>query len=72
MLLSASVLVIVFGFICLFDSELAQSIHEADARMFGFQLNRASNWETRMMIQGAILIVMGGIGVMLGLGMLGF
>jgi hypothetical protein len=71
MLMTAGMMVIAFGLICLFDSDLAWFIHEADARLFGKELVKSAHWENQMMIQGFCLIIVGGIGIFLGLGILG-
>ncbi len=71
MLISAGIMVIVFGLICLFDSELAWLIHEMDARFVGRTARRSSHWETHMMLQGFCMIVAGGLGVMVGAGLIG-
>lgn len=70
MLLTASVIAIGFGLLSLFDSEFAWSLHEADAQMMGTPLERTTNWETRMMLQGVFLFVLGGVGAMVSTGLI--
>jgi hypothetical protein len=72
MLLTASVIALGFGFMSLFDSEFAWSLHEADARLTGMPLERTPDWETRMMIQGVGLMVLGVIGILVSMGLLSF
>jgi hypothetical protein len=68
MLISASVVTMAIGFLCILDSNIVWSLYEADARLFkGKILQKTPNWETNIMYQGAGLIVLGGIGVLVGL-----
>jgi hypothetical protein len=70
MLLTASIIAMGFGLVSLFDSDFAWSLHEADARLMGTPMERTKDWEIRMMIQGFILFVLGGVGVMVSMGLL--
>jgi hypothetical protein len=72
MLLTASVIALVFGFISLFDTEFAWSLHEADARIMGTKLQRTRNWQTWMMLQGALLVALGAVGILVSMGALHF
>ena len=72
MLLTASVIAFCFGLFCIWDSELAWSLFEADARLMGMSIERSVRWEFQTQIKGFILMILGGTGVLVSLGLIAF
>jgi len=68
MLITASVVVIGFGLLCLFDREFAWRLIELDARNFwGKTLSRSNNWQRDFTWQAICIILLGIIGLVVGM-----
>jgi hypothetical protein len=67
MVLAASILLIAFGLMCLFEKDMAFRLYEYDARLMGKVLERTRSWEGLMQTQGAVLVLIGVIGFIVGL-----
>lgn len=59
MLVSASVLMICCGVVCLRDTDLAWRLYEWDCRMMGMTPPRIHNWRLRVRQVGGLLIAFG-------------
>jgi hypothetical protein len=71
MLIIASLVVMGFGFLCIFDREFVWNLIETDFRLFwGKWLRRSKNWELLLIQQGSALILLGGIGLLVGIRMI--
>jgi len=68
MLVSASLVIIGFGLLCVFDREFAWRLIEMDARNFwGKTLHRSATWQRDFTWQGICIILLGLIGLLTGL-----
>jgi len=67
MVIVASVLLLAFGLMCLLEKEMAFRLYEYDAKLMGKVLERTRNWENLMQTQGAVLVLIGVIGFIVGL-----
>ena len=65
--LVASNLLLAFGLICLFERDMAFMLYEYDARLMGKVLKRTPDWDNLMRTQGAVLVMAGLIGFIVGL-----
>lgn len=68
MIISAGILTISAGVLCISDDELAWNLYELDSRMIGIQVERPRNWRNRVYFMGLTLMLMGMVTVGLGLG----
>ena len=67
MVLIASILLLGFGLMCLFERDIAFMLYEYDARLMGKVLKRTADWDSLMRTQGAVLVMAGLMGFILGL-----
>lgn len=67
MVLMASVLLMGFGLMCLFERDIAFMLYEYDARLLGKVLRRTPDWDSLMRTQGAVLVMVSAIGFIIGL-----
>ncbi len=67
MIVTAAVILIAFGSLCLFDKNTAWMLYEYDARLLGKVLHRTEAWDNLLTTQGVVLIVVGLVGVLIGL-----
>jgi hypothetical protein len=67
MVLVVSILIMAFGLMCLFERDIAFMLYEYDARLMGKVLRRTPDWDSLMRIQGAVLVMAGVLGLILGL-----
>ncbi len=67
MVISAAIILIAFGVLCVFDKNTAWMLYEADARMMGKFIQRTSDWDGLMTTQGIVLAMLGIVGIMVGL-----
>lgn len=68
MMLSASVIVLWCGIVCLSDSELAWRIYEWDCRMMSVTPPRLRNWRVRVKQVGSALVALGVLGLFVSFG----
>lgn len=66
MVISAGIVLICFGLMCLFQRDIAWMLYEADARFAGKQRARTPDWDQLMVTQGIVLVMIGIIGVLVG------
>jgi hypothetical protein len=62
MIFIASVLLIAFGLMCVFDKEMAFRLYEYDAKLMGKVLERTRDWDGMIFTQGSVLVMVGIIG----------
>jgi hypothetical protein len=67
MIITAAVILIAFGALCLFDKNTAWMLYEYDARLMGKVLQRSEAWNNLLNTQGFVLILVGLIGVVISL-----
>ena len=67
MVISAAIILIAFGSMCLFDKNTAWMLYEADARLTGKLIERTPDWDGLMTTQGFVLTFIGIIGIFVGL-----
>ena len=67
MIVTAAVILIAFGALCLFDKNTAWMLYEYDARLMGKVLQRSQAWDNLLNTQGVVMIVVGLIGIVIGL-----
>lgn len=67
MIITAAVILIAFGALCVFDKNTAWMLYEYDARLMGKVLQRTEAWNNLLNTQGFVLILVGVIGVIIGL-----
>jgi hypothetical protein len=67
MVIVAGILLVAFGAMCVFEQDMAYMLYEYDARMMGKLLERTRDWENLMRVQGAVLILIGIIGLFTGI-----
>ena len=67
MVISAGIVLVCFGLMCLFQRDIAWMLYEADSRFFGKQLVRTHDWDQLMVIQGIVLVMIGILGVLVSL-----
>lgn len=67
MILVASILLIAFGLMCLFERDMAFQLYEYDARLMGKILRRTQEWESLMRTQGVVMVMVGLMGFLIGL-----
>ena len=67
MVLVASVLLIAFGLMCLFERDMAFQLYEYDAELMGKVLRRTQDWESLIRTQGLVMLMVGFMGFFIGL-----
>jgi hypothetical protein len=67
MIVTAAVILIAFGALCLFDKNTAWMLYEYDARLMGKVLERTQSWNNLLNTQGVVLVLVGVIGVFISL-----
>jgi hypothetical protein len=67
MILVASVLLIAFGLMCLFERDMAFQLYEYDAKLMGKVLRRTQDWDSLMRTQGLVMLMVGFMGFFIGL-----
>ena len=67
MVLIASVLLIAFGLLCLFERDMAFDLYEYDAKLMGKVLRRTQEWESLIRTQGIVMLMVGFMGFFVGL-----
>ena len=67
MVISAGILLIFLGGLCLWQRDLAWMLVEADVRLTGGQIERTAEWEALTRTQGGVMLLLGVIGVLVGL-----
>jgi hypothetical protein len=67
MILVASVLLIAFGLMCLFERDMAFQLYEYDAKLMGKVLRRTQDWDSLMCTQGLVMLMVGFMGFFIGL-----
>jgi hypothetical protein len=67
MIFVASTLLIAFGLMCMFEKDMAFRLYEYDAKLMGKVLERTPSWESLMRTQGAVLVLIGMIGFIVGI-----
>jgi hypothetical protein len=67
LVISAGVILIAFGLMCVFDKNTTWVLYEHDARLFGRVIRRDREWEALMTTQGIVLVMIGIMGVIVGL-----
>jgi hypothetical protein len=67
MILVASVLLIAFGLMCLFERDMAFHLYEYDAKLMGKVLRRTQDWDSLMRTQGLVMLMVGFMGFFIGL-----
>jgi hypothetical protein len=67
MILVASVLLIAFGLMCLFERDVAFQLYEYDAKLMGKVLRRTQDWDSLMRTQGLVMLMVGFMGFFIGL-----
>ena len=67
MVLIASVLLIAFGLLCLFERDMAFDLYEYDAKLMGKVLRRTQDWDSLIRTQGIVMLMVGFMGFFVGL-----
>ena len=67
MVISAAIMLIAFGSMCLFDKNTTWMLYEADARLTGKFIERTADWDGLMTTQGLVLSLIGIIGIFVSL-----
>lgn len=67
MVLIASVLLIAFGLLCLFERDMAFELYEYDAKLMGKVLRRTQDWDSLIRTQGVVMLMVGFMGFFVGL-----
>jgi hypothetical protein len=67
MVLIASVLLIAFGWLCLFERDMAFDLYEYDAKLMGKVLRRTQDWDSLIRTQGIVMLMVGFMGFFVGL-----
>lgn len=63
MMISACIIAIGAGLVCLFDSEFAWQLYERDSQTIGLTVSRTRDWKHMVMAMGVFLIVLGVVGI---------
>ena len=66
MVLVASILLIAFGLMCLFERDMAFQLYEYDAKLMGKILRRTQDWDSLMRTQGVVMVMVGFMGFFIG------
>ena len=66
MVLVASILLIAFGLMCLFERDMAFQLYEYDAKLMGKILRRTQDWDSLMRTQGVVMVMVGFMGFLIG------